>query len=311
MASPEKPPSRCASWRTVRFSRCASAIARSRPLLLWLLSGMSGSGPSGSKLRGVVAERDRKRCDRVRVVDEAVEPRALLARRLHGFADHHETGGQDLHVLARAAELLHPALDVGIEGAAGRDVALRGEHRFGGLRREAPAGVRRAGLHDHRPALHGTRNVERAAHREILALVAEHVHPGGIEEDAAVDVADEGIVRPRVPQAGHDIVEFARALVALAVLHQCVHAEIQRRVGVGGGDDVPAGAAAAQMIERGEAARDVIGRVERGRAGRHQADVLGHLRQCRKQRERLERRDGVAALQAPRPACSAPPCGRP
>ena len=49
MASPPKPPSRCASWRTVRLSRLPSAMARSRPLLLALLSGISsGSGPSGS-----------------------------------------------------------------------------------------------------------------------------------------------------------------------------------------------------------------------------------------------------------------------
>ena len=34
------------------------------------------------------------------------------------------------------------------------------------------------------------------------------------------------------------------------------------------------------MIERGEAARDVIGRVEGGRAGGDQADVFGHLRQA-------------------------------
>ena len=51
------------------------------------------------------------------------------------------------------------------------------------------------------------------------------------------------------------------------------------------------------MIERGEAARDVIGRVESGRAGGDQADAFGHLGQGRQQREWLERCHRVAALE--------------
>ncbi len=49
--------------------------------------------------------------------------------------------------------------------------------------------------------------------------------------------------------------------------HVVFEAEIQRRVGVRGGDDVPRRAATAQVVERGEAARQVIGRVEGRRAG--------------------------------------------
>ena len=103
--------------------------------------------------------------------------------------------------------------------------------------------------------------------------------------------------RPAVPQPGHHVVELARAAVALAVLHMLVQPEIERRVRIGGGDDVPAGAAAAQMIERGEAPRDVIGRIEGGRAGGDEPDALGDLRQRRQQRERLERGRRVAALE--------------
>ena len=193
--------------------------------------------------------------------------------------------------------LLHAALHVGVERLAGLDVRQRGEHHFGGLGGELAAGVGGAGLHDHRPALHRARDVERAAHREVFALVVEHVHLVGVEEHAALDVADEGVVGPAVPQAGDDVVELAGALVALVVLHVLVHAEVERGVRIGGGDDVPAGAAVAQVIERGEAARDVIGRVEGGRAGGDEADALGVLRQRRQQRERLERGRGVAALE--------------
>ena len=78
----------------------------------------------------------------------------------------------------------------------------------------------------------------------------------GIEIDAALDVANESVVGPGIPEAGDDVVEFAGAGVALVVLHVLFEAEVERRVGIGGGDDVPARAAAADVIERGEAARD-------------------------------------------------------
>ena len=150
-------------------------------------------------------------------------------------------------------------------------VAAR-EDRFRGFGGELAAGIRGAGLHDHRPALDRPRDVERAAHRQIFALVVEHVQLVGIEIESLRDVADEGVVRPGIPQAGDDVVELARAAVAFAVLHVIAHAEIERRVGIGGRDDIPAGAAAAEMIERSEPPRDVIGRVERGRAGGDEAD---------------------------------------
>ena len=61
--------------------------------------------------------------------------------------------------------------------------------------------------------------------------------------------------------------------------------------------DVPAGASAADVVEGGEPAGDVIGLVEGGRAGRHQPDALGGPGQGRQQRERLEGCHGMAALQ--------------
>ena len=77
------------------------------------------------------------------------------------------------------------------------------------------------------------------AHRQELALVVEHVHAFGIEIDALLDVADEGVVGQAVPQPGHDVEELAGAAVALVVLHVLGQAEIERRIGVGGGDQVP------------------------------------------------------------------------
>ena len=143
----------------------------------------------------------------------------------------------------------------------------------------------------------GPRDVERAAHREMLALVVEHMQFGGVEIEPAFGVADEGVVGKAVPQAGHHIVEFPRPVIALVMLDMLVEAEIQRGIGIGRGDDVPAGAAAADMVERGEAAGDVIGRVEGRRCGGDQADMVGDGGQRRQQRERLERGHRVAAPQ--------------
>src|SRR5262249_48202354 len=99
-----------------------------------------------------------------------------------------------------------------------------------------------------------------------------------IEKDAVIDVADESILGPTVPQSGHDIVEFARAAITLAMLHVLVQPEIKPRIGVGCRHDIPTGASVAQMIERSKPPRDVIGRMECGGAGGNEADPFGDLR---------------------------------
>lgn len=243
------------------------------------------------------AEDDGKRGDGAVVVHAAVEQGALLFGFIDAVADHDKGAGQDLEVLGVAAGFFHAALDVGIELLAVGEAAAAGEHGLRGLGRELPAVFRCAGLHDHRPALHRAGDVEGAAHLQIFAVVVERVHLRGIDEQPTLDVAHEGIVGEGIPEAGDDVVELTRALVALGVLHVIVEAEVECGVGVRCGDDVPAGAAAAEMVERGEAAGDVIGLIKRGRAGRDQADPLGDGGERRQQGERLERGHGVAALE--------------
>ena len=123
------------------------------------------------------------------------------------------------------------------------------------------------------------------------------MHPCRVEIDPAFRIAEEGIVGETVPEAGDHIVELARTVIARIVLHLRVLTEIQRRIWIRGGDDVPPRPAAAEMVERGEAPGDVIGLVEGGRGGRHQPDPLRRARQGGQQREGLEGGDGVAALQ--------------
>src|SRR6516225_9216892 len=100
-----------------------------------------------------------------------------------------------------------------------------------------------------------------------------------VEIDPALDVADEGIVGPAVPEPGDDVEELASAAIALAMLHMVVHAEVRRRIGIGGGDEIPAGPPAADVIEGGEFASEVIGLVEGGGGSRDEADALRHHRE--------------------------------
>ena len=87
--------------------------------------------------------------------------------------------------------------------------------------------------------------------------MVERVHAVGIEIDARLDVPNERVLGETVPEAGYDIVELARAAIALVVVQVVVLAEVERGVRVGRRHDVPAGAASADMVERREAARGI------------------------------------------------------
>ena len=222
--------------------------------------------------------------------------RAFLAR-ASGVADHHEGARHDDDVVRIAPGGLCARLDVGIHALRGGHVADAGEHHLGRFAGQLTTGVGLASLHDDRPALHRPGDVQRPAGGKVFALVIEHMQFGRIRVNAAVDIADEGVVGPAVPQAGHHVVELARPAVAFVVFEVLLEAEVQGLVGVGGGDDVPGRAPAAQVIQRREQPRHVVGRVVGGGHGGDQADALGHGGQGRQQRHRRERGDGGAALQ--------------
>jgi hypothetical protein len=111
-----------------------------------------------------------------------------------------------------------------------REIVPALEYHLCRLGRNLAARLRRACLHDHRPALDWARDVERAAHGQKWPLVIEHVHPLGIEKDAVLDVTDEGVVRPAIPQAGDNVEELARPPVARLVFDMLVQSEIHRLV---------------------------------------------------------------------------------
>ena len=197
-----------------------------------------------------------------------------------------------------AADRAHAALHVGVEAP--------GRPRSWARRRRPPPPSRRRSACPPRttPAwtmtgqpCGGRAMLTRAADRQLLALVAQHMHPRRVHEDAAGLVADEGVVGEAVPEAGDDVEEFARPLVALAMRHVLVMAEIQRGIGVGGGHEVPGRAPAADVVQRGELPRHVPGVVVGGGRRGDQPDPLRHHGQRREQGQRLEAGDRVAALQ--------------
>src|SRR5882757_1110853 len=76
------------------------------------------------------------------------------------------------------------------------------------------------------------------------------MHLGPIDERPARPVGYNGAFLPAVPQALADVDELPGALVAHGLFHVRLAAEVERSIVVGGGDDVPAGAATAQIVER-------------------------------------------------------------
>src|SRR5262249_57246795 len=140
----------------------------------------------------------------------------------------------------------------GVEALRIAKVVGAAEYDLRRLGSELTSCLRCSGLDDDRPALDRTGNVQRPPHGKIRPLMVQHMHLLRIEINAGLDVADEGVVRPTVPQAGNNIEELARATVALPMLQVFFAPEVHRLARIGGGDDVPAGAPATDMFERGQ-----------------------------------------------------------
>jgi hypothetical protein len=114
----------------------------------------------------------------------------------------------------------------GVIGLGAGEIDLGGVDHVGVGGGDLLALLGRAGLHQDRPALRRRRRVERAAHREVLAAVIEHVELGRVVELARRLVVDEGVRFPAVPQAGDDVDELLRPIVARVVVEVRVAAEV-------------------------------------------------------------------------------------
>src|SRR6185437_13538128 len=107
---------------------------------------------------------------------------------------------------------------------------------------------------------------------------------------AALTVADNRVVLPAVPRAQDDLDELVRARVTVGMVRMGGLAEVRRGQRRDGCDDVPSGAAAAEMIQRREPAGELPGLAVGRRASPDQPDVTGDGGQGREHRDRVELR---------------------
>ena len=122
-------------------------------------------------------------------------------------------------------------------------------------------------------ALRAARHVERAADRELLAVVVERL--GAVGTNTPVGVGDDGVVGPAVPQLAGDADELVGPVVAVVAVEEAAAAEVLAGERVGRRDRVPRRAAAAQVVEGGELAGQLEGLVERRVERGRQADPVG------------------------------------
>ena len=165
-------------------------------------------------------------------------------------------------MLGVAADLLHPALDVGIKllPVGERAAAIEDARPFP-PRVACHLPTRR--LHDRGQPWTGG-DVERPAHGEIFSLVVEHVHFRGIEKEA-FSTSRTKASSAKESQARHHVITRAPACSARRAPY-VVESELSAASGLEGGDDIPARATARDVVERSKTPGDVIGLVERGRS---------------------------------------------
>lgn len=229
----------------------------------------------------------------VRVHDVVLQD--LLGRPRLGLrrADHRDDAGQHLDVLGVAAGRRRTCLEVGVEGPRVLDRLLRGEHRLRVPGGEALAVLARTGLHEQRVTLRRTRHIERALDAEVRPCVPGRMDLGVVAPHAGRLVGDDRVVLPAVPQLQGDVQELGGAGVPLGVRGLGVQPEVTGGLRSRRGDDVPARPAAADDVEGGELAGQVVGGVVGGGGGGDEPDVLGGRRQRGEQRERLQSAGGA------------------
>src|SRR6185312_3314084 len=122
----------------------------------------------------------------------------------------------------------------------------------------------------------------------VLALVVDRPDAIGPRVLPGRAVVEHGIVGPAVPQRLDDSHELLAAGIAIGVSHLAVTAIVARRRREPRRHDVPAGTAAAHMVDRSELTRQVERLGIGGRRGGDQPDPVRAGRERRQHGDRLE-----------------------
>ena len=171
------------------------------------------------------------------------------------------------------------------------------EDAFGMARGERLTCRGTARLIQHRRPLWGRRGQMQRLHRDVLALVADHMHAVGIGVEAARAVGEHRAILPALlPQLvdRRHVVLGNRVAVVMAALTSLAH-------GAGGavqiaGDDVPADPPVGQVIERREPPRHEVGRFITERHRHAEAEIARHGGHGGHEEQRVVRRQ----LRSPR-----------
>ncbi len=178
-----------------------------------------------------------------------------------------------------------PVLHVGVEGAARLQGAVAGEDDVGRGGGELPALGRVTGLDDDGVALRGAGQPEPALDAEVLPGVGDGL-PGAVRGGG-------------VPQFTGGGDELGGAGVAVGPVEEAAAPEVLPGERVEGGDDVPGGAAGAEVVQGGEAAGQFVGLVEGGVDGGGEAEPFGGGGERGEDGQRLGAADHVEVVDAP------------
>ncbi|MCY1172334.1 hypothetical protein D9M73_124670 [compost metagenome] len=124
--------------------------------------------------------------------------------------------------------------------------------------------------------------------------MVDRAHLCRIEKAPPALVEQQGIVVPAIPQRAHDIEIFMCPRIAVGMVELRVQPEIARLAIGRGGHAIPSGTPAADLVERGEFAGEMVRREIGRRHRRNQADLLRHRRKRRQKRQGfkiIDRRD--------------------
>src|SRR5215469_11010403 len=218
----------------------------------------------------------------------ALQPVELLLSLPLGPADDRHHAGQYRQLLGRAAVLSHAPLQIGIRLLGAVQFLHDREDDISGARREFKARGRAASLDDDRVPLRAARDAHRPLDLKEPAFVVERPNLTVIDIDPASLVGDQRPVFPTIPQPVDDIDELLGALIAQLVVHLAVEVEVERRLWPRAGDDVPGGAALADVVDRGEQAGYVVGFGKARRYRGAEAEPRRVRAQHRNQARRLE-----------------------
>ncbi len=243
----------------------------------------------------LLEEGDRRRRADLGAADR---PRVLLGLGL-GVPEREGRPGHHEQFVLGPSDALEPGGDVVVEGARVLELGVEREHHLGVPGGEVAALVGVPGLDDHRVSLRAPRDGEGPGDVELRSVVVDVPDARAVGEPSGRGVRDDGVGFPGVPELPRRLDELRRPRVPVGVVEEPAAAEVRPVERVRARHDVPARAAAGQVVERGELLRELHGLVEGGLQGADETDVRRDPRQGSEDREGVRPPDDVEVVDPP------------